>query len=37
MRMLGPKGNPTATNLFGIRSTVKVQEHIEIDIRVRHA
>jgi hypothetical protein len=37
MRMLGPDGNPTATNLFGIISTVKEQEHIEFDIRVRRA
>lgn len=37
MRMLGPKGNPTATNLFRILSTVKEQERIEFDIRVRHA
>lgn len=37
MRMLGPKGNPTATNLFGILSAVKEQENIEFDIRVRHA
>jgi len=37
MRMLGPKGNPTATNLFRIISTVKEQEHIEFDIRVRPA
>ena len=36
-RMLGPKGNPTATNLFGIISTVKEQEGVEFDIRVRHA
>jgi DNA-binding phage protein len=37
MRMLGPKGNPTATNLFGILSALKDQENIEFDIRVRHA
>lgn len=37
IRMLGPKGNPTAINLFGIINTVKEQEHIEIDVRVRHA
>ena len=37
MRMLGPDGNPTATNLFGIISTIKEQEHIEFDIRVRRA
>ena len=37
MRMLGPKGNPTASNLFRIISTVKEQEHIEFDVRVRRA
>jgi hypothetical protein len=35
--MLGPAGNPTATNLFEIIGTVKEQEHIEFDIRVRRA
>lgn len=37
MRMLGPAGNPTATNLFKIIGTVKEQERIEFDIRVRRA
>lgn len=37
MRMLGPKGNPTATNLFSILNTVKEQERIEFDIRARRA
>jgi len=36
-RMLGPNGNPTATNLFGIIKTVKEQEGVEFDVRVRHA
>ena len=35
MRMLGPKGNPTATSRFGIISAVKEQEHIEFDVRAR--
>lgn len=37
MRMLGPKGNPTATNLFGILEKVKEQEGVKIEIRVRYA
>lgn len=36
-RMLGPKGNPTATNLFRIINTVKKHEGVEFDIRVRYA
>lgn len=37
MRMLGPKGNPTATNLFRILDKVKEQEGVKIDVRVRYA
>ena len=37
IRMLGPTGNPTATNLFSIIKTVKEEEGVEIDIQVRHA
>ncbi len=36
-RMLGPKGNPTASNLFKIINIVKEQEGVEFDVKVRHA
>ncbi len=37
IRMLGPKGNPTATNLFGIIGTLKEQEGVEFDVQARRA
>lgn len=37
MRMLGPDGNPTAENLFGIITQLKKQEGLEFDIQARHA
>ena len=37
MRMLGPSGNPTVTNLFTVISQLKEQEGVEFDIRTRHA
>ena len=37
MRMLGPKGNPTATNLFGIIYQVKQAEGVKIEVRVKYA
>jgi len=36
-RMLGPKGNPTASNLFKIINIVKEQEGVEFEVTVRHA
>jgi len=37
MRMLGPAGNPTAENLFGVIKQLKEQEGLDFDIRARHA
>lgn len=37
MRMLGPAGNPTAENLFGVIKQLKEQEGLEFDIRARQA
>lgn len=37
MRMLGPSGNPTVTNLFSVISQLKEQEGLEFDIRARRA
>ena len=37
MRMLGPNGNPTARNLFGILHEVTEQEGVEIEVRVKYA
>lgn len=34
MRMLGPKGNPTAENLFGIIGFLKQQEGVTFELRV---
>lgn len=36
IRMLGPKGNPTAENLFHIIRHLKRQEGIEFQVRARH-
>ena len=37
MRMLGPKGNPTAKNLFGILGEIKKQEGVEIEVHAKFA
>ena len=37
MRMLGPAGNPTAENLFGIIAELREQEGMEFDVQARHA
>ena len=36
MRMLGPAGNPTAENLFGIIAELREQEGLEFDVQARH-
>ena len=35
MRMFGPKGNPSAKNLFGVLSHLRGQEGVRLDIRLR--
>ena len=37
IRMLGPKGNPTAKNLFGILGKLKEQEGVEFEVRAKFA
>lgn len=35
MRMLGPKGNPSARNLFGVLSHLQAQEGLNFELRPR--
>ena len=35
MRMFGPKGNPQASNLFGIISCLQEREGIHLEVRAR--
>ncbi|MCZ6774299.1 MAG: transcriptional regulator, partial [Proteobacteria bacterium] len=37
IRMLGPKGNPTAKNLFGILGELKEQEGVEFEVHAKFA
>lgn len=37
IRMLGPKGDPTAKNLFGILGELREQEGVEFELRARFA
>ncbi len=37
IRMLGPKGNPTAKNLFGILGEIRRQEGVEFKVHVKFA
>jgi DNA-binding phage protein len=35
MRMLSPKGNPTAQNLFGIIAHLQTKEGVQLTVRPR--
>jgi len=35
MRMFGPKGNPSAKNLFGVLAHLQAQEGVNFEIRPR--
>ena len=35
MRMFGPKGNPSAKNLFGVLAHLQAQEGVNVEIRLR--
>jgi hypothetical protein len=37
MRMFGPKGNPSARNLFGVLAHLQEQEGVNFQIRTRRA
>jgi hypothetical protein len=37
MRMFGPKGNPSAKNLFGVLAHLQEQEGVSFDLRSRKA
>lgn len=36
-RMLSPKGNPRADNLFKVLAALQKAEHVEPDVRLHHA
>jgi DNA-binding phage protein len=37
MRMFGPKGNPSAKNLFGVLAHLQEQERVSFDVRPRRS
>jgi DNA-binding phage protein len=37
MRMFGPKGNPSAKNLFGVLAHLQAQEGVDFEIRPRRS
>ena len=37
MRMLGPNGNPSAKNLFGVLAHLQAHEGVNFEIRARHS
>ncbi|MEO8098628.1 MAG: transcriptional regulator [Acidobacteriota bacterium] len=37
MRMFGPKGNPSAKNLFGVLAHLQTQEGVNFELRSRRA